>query len=82
MQEENSVENRCHIYERTIPALRRLFLSFVFALAMMCNSTVAQTTNHPAQPSDWERPNGPYAVVMEEDEIRLEPCIGVFELTA
>lgn len=53
--------------ERKIPALCRLALSAAFALAVMCFSVFAQTTNPPAQPPDRENPGGPYAVVMEED---------------
>lgn len=36
-------------------------------LAVMSIAVLAQTTNPPAQPPDWEHPSGPYAVVMEED---------------
>jgi|WetSurMetagenome_2_1015567.scaffolds.fasta_scaffold52671_2 hypothetical protein len=57
------------------PALWRSVLCFVFALATMCNAALAQTTNPPAQPSDWERPNGPYAVVMEEDAGLLDHTV-------
>lgn len=39
----------------------------VLALAAMPVAVLAQTTNPPAQPKDWQNPNGPYAVVMEED---------------
>ena len=50
------------------PALRPFVLArSVFALLVMSVSAFAQTTNPPAQPSDWEHPSGPYAVVMEED---------------
>lgn len=40
----------------------------VVGLAAISFSVLAQTTNPPAQPSDWEKPSGPYAVAMEEDQ--------------
>ena len=39
----------------------------IAGLAVISISALAQTTNPPAQPPDWEHPSGPYAVVMEED---------------
>jgi len=39
----------------------------ICVLAMTCATLSAQTSLPPAQPPDWERPSGPYAVVMEED---------------
>jgi hypothetical protein len=44
-----------------------VLLRSVLGLLVMSVSAFAQTTNPPAQPSDWEHPSGPYAVVMEED---------------
>jgi len=39
----------------------------MLGLAVLSVSVIAQTTNPPAQPPDWEHPSGPYAVLMEED---------------
>jgi len=39
----------------------------ILGLAAIAMTVVAQTTNPPAKPPDWEHPGGPYAVVMEED---------------
>lgn len=50
------------------PPLRPFALPWsVLALLVMSVSASAQTTNPPAQPSDWEHPSGPYAVLMQED---------------
>jgi predicted dienelactone hydrolase len=61
------MENKAHTSGSEEPVFRLSALWIVFALAVMCNSTSAQTTNPPAQPPDWEHPSGPYAIVMEED---------------
>ena len=66
--EEERMKDALRFSRGEAPALRPFVLArSVFALLVMSVSAFAQTTNPPAQPSDWEHPSGPYAVVMEED---------------
>ena len=48
-------------------SLRRFAPHSICVLALMGVTLLAQTSNPPAQPPDWENPSGRYAVVMEED---------------
>jgi len=61
------MENKPQALRGEMPKVRPSTPCLVFALAMLCVSASAQTTNPPAQPPDWEHPSGPYAVAMEED---------------